>query len=79
MKRPMPKAQSPKPRAALATAVLIVIAFLFPPVYSEDGFRYLFLPTMHWHEGRVDTWLLLCEFVAIGMLARIVSSCAGVE
>ena len=26
MKRPMPKAQSPKPRAALATAVLIVIA-----------------------------------------------------
>lgn len=59
-------------RILIAAAVLVLVAFLFPPVYSrDDGFRYLFLPTIRSYEGRVDAWLLIAEFVAIGMLARI--------
>lgn len=59
-----------KQRRVLVTAgVFIVIAFLFPPTYFDDRFRYQWI-LGSWY-GRVEVLVLLAEWFGICLLAGI--------
>jgi len=56
-------------RVLWTVAALIVLAFLFPLVHDEDGYRYEFFFSRI--EGRIQVLFLIAEWIGIAALGWI--------